>query len=96
MLSAVVPYLPPRLRVLSAASLEDDLLLAAGARPWDRDAIDFKLLSDVAAGRNRLIDSETASTGHPRCAATARDFDAALWNLQDMSPKAGWALLWLK
>ena len=96
MLPAAVPYLPPRLRVLPAARLEDDLLLAAGARSWDRNPIDFKLLSNVVEVRNRLPDSETESTGHPRYSATARDFDPALWNLQDMSPKAGSALLWLK
>ena len=64
-----------------------------GARPWDRDPIDFKLLSDVAEGRNRLIDSETESSGHPRHAPTRRAFDAADWNLADMSPKAGWGSL---
>ena len=95
-LPAAVPYLPPRLRVLPAARLEDELLLAAGARPWDRDPIDFKLLSDVAEGRSRLIDSESESTGYPRYAATARAFDAAQWNLHDMSPKAGWASLWAR
>ena len=34
------------------------LPLAVGARPWDRDPIDFKLLSDVAEGRGRIPDSE--------------------------------------
>ncbi len=92
-LPAVSPQLPPRLRVLPAQHLEDQILLSAGARPWDRDPIDFKLLSDVAEGRARLIDSETESSGFPRQAATSRPFDAALWNLSDMSPKAGWASL---
>lgn len=89
-LPAPVPYLPPRLRVLPAQRLEDELLLAAGARPWDRDAIDFKLLSDVAEGRTRIVDSEAESSGYPRYAATSRPFDAAQWNLADMSPRAGW------
>lgn len=86
-------YLPPRLRVLPARQLEDDILLSAGARPWDRDPIDFKLLSDVAEGRGKLIDSETESSGYPRVAATTRPFDAAQWDLRDMSPRLGWATL---
>jgi lysophospholipase L1-like esterase len=90
---AAVPYLPPRLRVLPAAQVEDQLQLAAGARPWDRDAIDFKLLSDVAEDRGRLVDSESDSSGYPRYAATAQAFDPAQWNLSDMSPRAGWASL---
>jgi len=92
-LPAATPYLPPRLRVLPAEQLEDELLLAAGARPWDRDPIDFKLLSDVAEARLKLVDSETESSGLPRYAATARPFDAAQWHLSDLSPRAGWASL---
>ncbi|MFY9513430.1 MAG: hypothetical protein WAQ05_20895, partial [Rubrivivax sp.] len=87
------PYLPPRLRVLPAAQIEDQILRSAGARPWDRDAIDFKLLSDVAEGRGRIPDSETESSGHPRHAATRQPFDAAAWLLHDMSPRAGWGSL---
>lgn len=92
-LPAATPNLPPRLRALPAQRLEGELPLAVGARPWDRDPIDYKLLSDVAEGRNRLIDSETESSGHPRHAPTRRAFDAADWNLADMSPKAGWESL---
>jgi hypothetical protein len=61
-----------------------------GARPWDRDAIDLQLLSDVAEGRGRIVDSETQSSGYPRAAATSRPFDPAAWHLADMSPAGGW------
>jgi len=89
-------YLPPRLTALPASQLEDHILLTAGARPWNRDPIDFKLLSDVAEGRGRIIDSETESSGYPRYPATMRAFDPAAWQLQDMSPKAGWDSLFSK
>ncbi len=92
-LPAAMRYLPPRLRLLPASQLEDQVLLAAGARPRDRDAIDFKLLSDVAEGRARIVDSEVQSSGYPLYAPTMRPFDAADWNLADMSPKAGWLSL---
>jgi len=97
-LTPATPYLPPRLRVLPVEALEAELTLAAGARPWDRDPIDFKLLSDVAEGRGRIPDSEGESSGHPagpHYAPTSRPFDAALWNLSDMSPRAGWASLFV-
>jgi hypothetical protein len=72
--------------------LERDLPLAAGARPWDRDAIDFKLLSDVAEGRGLIIDSEIQNAqGYPTYAPTRSVFNPQDWNLDDMSPKAGWA-----
>ena len=92
-LPAGTPQLPPRLRALPAQRLEDELPLAVGARPWDLDPIDVKLLSDVAEGRARLVDSETESSGYPRHAATARAFDPAAWHRHDLSPKAGWASL---
>lgn len=93
-LNAATANLPPDLRVLPVQRLEDELPLAVGARPWDRDPIDFKLLSDVAEGRGQIIDSERQNAhGHPRYKATQRAFDPAQWNLSDMSPKAGWASL---
>lgn len=86
--------LPPDVRVLPARELEDRLPLVVGARPWARDAIDFKLLSDVAEGRGRIIDSELDNAqGYPRYAPTRRAFDPAQWRLEDMSPRAGWASL---
>lgn len=87
------PYLPPRLRTVPAAQLEDRLLLAAGARPWDRDPIDVKLLSDIAEGRGAIVDSEDQSSGLPRYLGTMRPFDESAWNLHDMSPQSGWASL---
>ena len=95
-LKAEIPYLPPRLRVLPVERLEEQLSLAAGARPWARDPIDFKLLSDVAEDRGRIPDTETDSSGYPagaRYAPSRKIFDAALWDLADMSPRAGWDVL---
>jgi len=88
------PYLPPDIKVFPAQDLERALPLAAGARPWARDPIDFKLLSDVAEGRGQIIDSEVDNAmGYPRYPPTHRPFREAEWNLNDMSPKAGWASL---
>ncbi len=79
MLPAAAPMLPPRLLALPATRVEDDLLLAAGARPWDRDAIDRRLLADVAEGRVRLIDDEAEQGGLPQLQATRRPFDPGGW-----------------
>ncbi|MDC6170921.1 pectate lyase family protein [Paucibacter sp. XJ19-41] len=92
--AAEQPYLPPGLQALPAERLEAELMLAAGARPWARDAIDFKLLSDVAEARGQIIDSESQNAaGFPRHAPTRRRFDPADWHLQDMSPRQGWQSL---
>lgn len=91
------PELPadlPLSRILPARRLEAELPLAVGARPWDRDPIDFKLLSDVAEGRGQIIDSELQNaSGYPRYAPSQQAFQPEAWNLEDMSPRAGWASL---
>ena len=93
-LKAEKPYLPADVKVYPAQELERALPLAAGARPWARDPIDFKLLSDVAEGRGQIIDSEVDNAmGYPRYPASRRPFREADWSLDDVSPKAGWASL---
>lgn len=93
-LPAEQPYLPPGLGWLEAAQLEQLLPQWVGARPWARDPIDVKLLSDVAEGRGQIIDSERDNAlGYPRYALTRRAFRSQDWDLEDMSPRAGWASL---
>lgn len=85
--------LPPGAAPLPAAQLQAALLPAVGARPWDRDQIDARLIADLVAGRGRIIDSEVESAlgGYPKHAPARRRFVESEWNLQDMSPRAGWA-----
>lgn len=93
-LVAETPYLPAGLQWIAAERLEQELPLAVGARPWARDPIDFKLLSDVAEGRGKIIDSELENAqGYPQYAPTRRAFDPKDWNLDDMSPRGGWQTL---
>ncbi|MGZ3304575.1 MAG: pectate lyase family protein [Asticcacaulis sp.] len=90
-------YLPDDMRLIPAARLEDEIYESVGARPWDRDDVDFKILSDVAEGRGEIIDSEAQNYyGYPKYKPTAAPFVEAEWNLDDMSPKAGWASLFTK
>lgn len=91
--TAEQPYLPAGLAPLPAAGLDSVIAASAGMRPWQRDAIDLKILADVAEGRGKIIDSETQSSGYPTYAPTHQAFAADDWNLADMSPRAGWAAL---
>jgi hypothetical protein len=66
-------------------------MLKVGARPWDRDPIDFKQLSDIAEDRGTIIHSETENAhGMPKYKSTFKAFVPSLWNLTDMSPAQGW------
>lgn len=83
--------LPPGLRIRPAATLADELPAAVGARPWDRDATDRRLLAELAAGQGRIVDAEPPP-GLPAVAEPTRlRFDPEAWHLDTMSPKLGWA-----
>jgi len=94
-LTAKTPYLPADLHIIPASKLEDEIYESVGARAWDRDDVDFKILSDVAEGRGEIIDSEAQNYyGYPKYKPTSQAFNPDDWNLDDMSPKAGWASLY--
>jgi hypothetical protein len=78
--------LPAGLVLVPARTLERELLTTVGARPWDRDAHDIRILADIAEGRGHVIDSEADVGGYPVTPETRRPFEPALWNLETMEP----------
>jgi lysophospholipase L1-like esterase len=60
------PYLPPGLLPRPAERLLDELPAAVGARPWDRDPIDARILGDALRGHGRILDEEPAGALAPR------------------------------
>jgi hypothetical protein len=81
------PFWPTGLTALPSNQVQGWVLASAGARPWDRDALDVQLISDVAEGRGKIIDSENDLHGYPVQKPTSRPFVEADWNLDDMSPR---------
>lgn len=75
-----------------AVQVENWVYMNVGARPWDRDKHDIRLLSDTAEGRGKIIDSEKDVGGYPVVEETRRPFNPNLWNLHDMTPKSAEAL----
>jgi len=59
----------------------------AGARPWDRDEIDERIVRQALAGRGKIIDSEKEVGGYPKIKATRSGFAPADWNLKTMEKK---------
>ncbi|WP_293408525.1 hypothetical protein [Piscinibacter sp.] len=93
-LPAPSPDLPAGLRALPAGSLEAELPARVGARPWNRDPLDRRVLDDMARGIGRIINDENQNPlGTPRREATRRAFRAEDWDLDRLSPRAGWAAL---
>lgn len=89
-ITAPRPIVWPRgLAVLPANQVETHVLANAGARPWDRDADDSRILFDAAEGRGKIIDDEQEVGGYPQQRPTRAAFDPAAWDLATMEPRSG-------
>ncbi|RYD64473.1 MAG: pectate lyase [Sphingomonadales bacterium] len=75
--------------VLPSLDVETSVLGTAGARPWDRDAEDIRVLFFVAEGRGDIIDDEKDVSAYPDYKPTKARFVEEDWNLDTMEPKAG-------
>lgn len=80
------------LTILPAPLVEDYVLRYSGARAWDRDLNDVRVLADAAEGRGGIINSQDEVGGYPTFSVTRKAFDPALWDLDNMSPKSDAAL----
>jgi pectate lyase len=79
------PALPEGVKVLPAEDVQDQVIRNAGARPWDRDAIDARIVANVIEGRGAIISSEREVGGYPAYPETRQPFDPTAWNLGDMT-----------
>ena len=80
------PPLPFGVRPMPAKDVQDSVIANAGARPWDRDDIDRRILENAIEGRGKHIDSEQEVGGYPKVAETRQVFVPADWNLDTMEP----------
>jgi hypothetical protein len=60
------PVWPEGFQAIDARKVEDKVLANAGARPWDRDAVDRRIVQEVRNGTGRVIDDEKDVGGYPR------------------------------
>ena len=80
------PALPFGVKPLPAAKVQDAVIANVGARPWDRDDIDRRILADTIEGRGEVIDSEQEVGGYPKHPETRQAFVPADWDLDTMEP----------
>jgi hypothetical protein len=65
----------------------ETVLDTCGARPWERDPIDARIVDDVRNGTGRIIDSEQDVGGYPVRPETRAAFVESEWNLATMTRK---------
>ncbi|HEV7660713.1 MAG TPA: pectate lyase [Allosphingosinicella sp.] len=80
---------PAGLHVLAANQVETHVLRNAGARPWDRDPHDIRVIFDVVEGRGEIIDDERQVGGYPEVEPVRAPFVEAEWDLATMEPRSG-------
>lgn len=78
------PALPSGLRPLPASTVQDAVIKEAGARPWERDAHDARVVANVIEGRGEIIDHESEVGGYPVVVPTHAPFVERDWDLLTM------------
>lgn len=81
------PTWPPGLAPMPADAVRDYIEKNVGARPWDRDAIDARIVARALAGDGQIIDSEDDAEGYPQHRETRAPFDSEAWDLTCMRRK---------
>ena len=84
------PPLPFGVRLLASDRVQDAVIENAGATPWNRDAVDRRIVADVIEGRGEIIDSQDQVGGYPAYAETRKAFVESDWNLDTMEPHKGY------
>jgi hypothetical protein len=81
------PAFPEGVKVLSAVDVQDSVIANAGARPWDRDKVDSRIVADTIEGRGEIIDSEEQVGGYPVQNESHQPFNEKDWDLVTMTSK---------
>ena len=80
---------PNGIKVMESRDVETHVLANAGARPWDRDADDIRVLFFIAEGCGKIIDDEKEVSAYPVQKETRAAFVEADWDLMTMEPRSG-------
>jgi pectate lyase len=79
------PSLPFNVKLQRAADVQDAVIRNAGARPWDRDPIDARIVADTIEGRGEIIDDQSQVGGYPQYQETRAPFNESEWDLRYMT-----------
>jgi pectate lyase len=80
---------PTGITVMPSREVETHVLASAGARPWDRDEDDIRVLYFIAEGQGKIIDDEKEVSAYPVQKEVRAPFVEADWDLATMEPKSG-------
>jgi hypothetical protein len=84
--AAQKPLWPEGLTAIPASEVREKVAKNVGARPWDRDEIDRRIVEDALAGKGKIIDSEAEAGGYPTHEETRMAFLPQMWLMDSMTP----------
>jgi hypothetical protein len=73
---------------MRAADVPAFVAANAGARPWDRDPVDARLVHEAQSAGGKIIDSEASVGGYPQVSEQHAAFDPNAWDLECLAPRA--------
>jgi len=82
-----MPVWPDDVKMWSSSEVKDSVLLNAGARPWDRDDIDKRIIQEVQNGTGKIIDSQQEVGGYPQMDSSYQSFNIDEWDTTYMIKK---------
>ncbi len=83
-LTDTIPVWHDNLHPIPASNVRDYVIKNAGARPWDRDEIDIRIINEMLTISGGIIDFETERGGFPDLPETYRTFNEEEWDLNTM------------
>ena len=81
------PVWPAAFEADPASKVVERLQRDVGARPWDRDAVDRRIVQQALDGSTAIIDSQDSVGGYPSVAATSAIFVPDAWDMSCVVPK---------
>ncbi len=63
-----------------AENIASQITIGVGARPWDRDSTDNRIISESFSGLTRIIDVEPETDGNSLSVLSREKFDPASWD----------------
>lgn len=82
--AATLPAWAGHFEALAATTVKEQVAKNAGARPWDRDPVDQRIVSQALAGKGAIVDHEDEVGGYPVRPQTRAAFVEAEWNLETL------------
>ena len=83
------PLWPDGFTAMPSAAVKESIRANVGARPWERDAIDTRIVELALSGGGAIIDSEQDVGGYPVVTPTQAPFIEDDWDLLFMVRKDG-------